>query len=123
LLNVSAQNNLFDSVLFGTWVQTTLVDIDLTNSVITVDVFELIIDNLIIANGGTTTDDGVNYTGVAGVTAASRTLAVGSMIIDITTTGITYEKVLALIAVGWNITTINTVCLKTGCSIVICRTS
>jgi hypothetical protein len=112
LLTVSAQNNLFDTVLFGTWVQTTLVDIDLTNSVITVDVLTLIIDNLIIANGGTTTDDGVNYTGSAGVTAAGRTLAVGTITIDITTTGILYEKILALIAVGWNITTINTVCLK-----------
>jgi uncharacterized protein len=103
------------TLLAGTWVRNASVNIDVSNSVISLDRITALIDNIILANGGTITDNGTSYTGVPGETHASRILGIGSLVIDITApeNAILYEKVEALKAVGWTITIVETVCEKT----------
>jgi hypothetical protein len=73
-----------------------------------------VVNSIIIANGGTTTDNGTEYTGVAGETHANRQLIIGYIELDLTAPEniITFQKVVALQSVGWTITTIKTLCLK-----------
>ncbi len=102
------------TLLAGTWVRNASVDIDVSNSIISLDRITALIDNIILANGGTIDDNGVSYTGVPGETHASRLLGIGSLVIDITApaNAILYEKVLALETVGWTISIVETICDK-----------
>lgn len=114
LRTIRARNQDF-TLLAGAWVRNAGVDIDVSNSVISLDRVTALIDNIILANGGTITDNGTSYTGVAGETHAGRLLGIGSLVIDIEApeNAILYEKIIALEGVGWTITTILTICNKT----------
>jgi hypothetical protein len=90
------------------------VVINLSNSLVTGQRLKDVVNSIIIANGGTTTDNGTEYTGVAGETHANRQLIIGYIELDLTAPEniITFQKVVALQSVGWTITTIKTLCLK-----------
>jgi hypothetical protein len=100
-------------LLFGDFVKTAGVEIDVTNSIISG--LAAMIDRLIIANGGTLNPaDTTTFTGTAGITAAGRLLALGTITVDLTDPAnqLLVSKIGALEAVGWTITTIITVCNK-----------
>lgn len=113
LREIRARNQDFGFVS-GTWVRNANVDIDVSNSLITATRVESIIDSIIISNGGTITDDGSNYTGLPGETHANRLLALGTIELDLTDpeNNILFQKIVALESVGWTITTVLTLCLK-----------
>jgi hypothetical protein len=113
LRTVRARNQSFDFVP-GTWVRNANVVINLSNSLVTAQRLKDVVNSIIIANGGTTTDNGTEYTGVAGETHANRQLIIGYIELDLTAPEniITFQKVVALQSVGWTITTIKTLCLK-----------
>jgi hypothetical protein len=113
LRTVRARNQSFAFVP-GTWVRNANVVINLSNSLITAERTNNVINSVIIANGGTTTDNGTEYTGVPGETHANRQLIIGYIELDLTASEniITFQKVVALQSVGWTITTIKTLCLK-----------
>jgi hypothetical protein len=110
---VRARNQSFTFVP-GTWVQNASVSIDISNSITTAARVTALVDSVIIANGGTTTDDGSNYTGSAGNTFASRTLTVGTIELDLgdPENTILYEKIVALGTKGWTVSTVSTLCEK-----------
>lgn len=113
LRDVRARNQSFGFVT-GTWVKNANVSINVENSVITASRVTTIIDSVIVSNGGTTTDDGTNYTGTPGETHADRVLNIGTIELDLTdpTNSVLFQKITALEGVGWTITTVTTLCLK-----------
>jgi phage baseplate assembly protein W len=113
LRTVRARNQSFAFVP-GTWVRNANVVINLSNSLVTAQRLKDVVNSIITANGGTTTDNGTEYTGVAGETHANRQLIIGYIELDLTAPEniITFQKVVALQSVGWTITTIKTLCLK-----------
>jgi len=105
---VRARNQSF-TFIPGTWVQNASVSINLSNSITTAARVTALVDSVIIANGGTTTDDGSNYTGSAGNTFASRILTVGTIELDLgdAENSILYEKIVVLGTKGWTVETVN----------------
>lgn len=114
LTSFIAKNGNFQLKVDSGLIQRANINFDVTNSIITEDKLITLIDRIIIANGGTTTDDGTDYTGDAGATYSSRVLTIGTLTIDISivTNKILYQKIQALTAVGWTINTVKTVCQK-----------
>lgn len=109
----SATNGNFQMKFDAAYIQRAGITINITNS-LSGNLPRLIefFDRLILANGGDLADDGSNYTGSAGNTFASRTLNLGTIVIDISdpSIGILYDKVIALEGKGWTISTIVTLC-------------
>ena len=114
LNNFSCRNNNVQLLVNASYIQRSGFTIDLTNSVLTEAKLSTLIDIIIIANGGTTTDDGNDYTGVAGGNYANRVLNVGTMVVDISLSNarILYQKITALEALGWTVSTVKTICEK-----------
>ena len=102
--------------------QTDTIDVTyrLDNSIITPSNAIPLILAFVIANGGTTTNNGTNYTGNAGFDSTgtspqSREVNIGTLTFDLTEPefSVAFQMVVALQAKGLIITTIITQCLKT----------
>jgi hypothetical protein len=121
LVEFIAPNQVISSLVLSEGLQTTSRDVlyDLTNSIITPAAAIPLIFNIILANGGTTTNSGGTYTGNAGFDSTSalpitREVRVGTLIFDLSDPefSVAFQMVAALSAKNLLVTTINAVCEK-----------
>lgn len=112
--NFSAINNNLNLIVDAAFIQRQDVSIDVTNSFAQNDTSKLstLIDRILVANGGDTTDDGTDYIGNAGNNFTGRTLTIGTLVTDLTISSdrILFQKIAALESVGWNVNTVKTLC-------------
>lgn len=116
------QDGNYPSFKFGPWIrQATTVNMYINNSVATDSNFGSLLDALIIANSGTTTDNGNDFTGDAGVTIAGRSVGiqVGTLVnqLLLSQQRINYQKWDALddgngSGKGFSISTVKATCRK-----------